>query len=159
MSRRVHTEKWTQPCLYPGGARETVTTAQKGNNQIVIKCRRGFIKLALRYGCDLIPAYSFGETNGYDAYEFGAARFHKPFHSFMMAVFGLAGCRLRNVIPMEADVTTVIGAPIRVRQTDSPSEEEISELSQQYQDAMLALWDQYKDQYMTDRTTEMEVVN
>lgn len=48
--------------LLPGGAAEAFY-CRPGNYRIVLKKRKGFIKLALKNGSPLVPVLSFGETD------------------------------------------------------------------------------------------------
>ena len=49
----------------PGGALEALN-ADPNQIRLVLNRRKGFIKLALRFGSDLVPTFSFGETFIYD---------------------------------------------------------------------------------------------
>lgn len=51
--------------LVIGGARESYN-CKPGIYKIVLKHRKGFVKLALRNGAPLVPVFSFGETELYD---------------------------------------------------------------------------------------------
>ena len=46
--------------LVPGGAHEARNWA-KDEMRLYLKKRKGFIKLALRFGVDLVPTFSFNE--------------------------------------------------------------------------------------------------
>ena len=50
--------------IYVGGLKEQIKTRYNSNTtDIVIKDRKGFVKLALENGAKLIPTYCFGETD------------------------------------------------------------------------------------------------
>ena len=51
--------------LVPGGAQESLN-CDKGEVRLILKQRKGFIKLALRCGADLLPCFTFGENSIYD---------------------------------------------------------------------------------------------
>ena len=51
--------------LVPGGAPESLN-CDKGEVRLILKEKKGFIKLALRCGADLVPAFTFGENTIYD---------------------------------------------------------------------------------------------
>mmetsp|Transcript_2070 Transcript_2070/g.4191 ORF Transcript_2070/g.4191 Transcript_2070/m.4191 type:complete len:207 (+) Transcript_2070:13-633(+) len=55
----------TAMLVYPGGMDEQIMT-EKGKERIYLKKRMGFIKLALREGCEVCPVYAFGESDLYD---------------------------------------------------------------------------------------------
>lgn len=48
-----------------GGARESLD-AQPHSLKLVLKRRKGFVKLAIRTGADLVPVLAFGENDLYD---------------------------------------------------------------------------------------------
>ena len=51
--------------LVVGGARE-VMYADHDRIELVMSRRKGFIRLAMKHGRDLVPTFSFGETLVYD---------------------------------------------------------------------------------------------
>ena len=61
-------EKGVAAVLIPGGALEALIT-DKDKIRLVINRRKGFIKLALRFGVDLVPVFSFGEQYIYDQFQ------------------------------------------------------------------------------------------
>lgn len=54
----------TAMLVYPGGMDEQIMTV-RGEERIYLKKRKGFIKLALREGCEVCPVYAFGESDLY----------------------------------------------------------------------------------------------
>ena len=58
-------KKGVASVLVPGGALEALN-ADPNQIRLVLNRRKGFIKLALRFGSDLVPTFSFGETFIYD---------------------------------------------------------------------------------------------
>ena len=51
--------------LVPGGAQESLN-CDKGEVRLILKQRKGFIKLAIRCGVNLVPCFTFGENSIYD---------------------------------------------------------------------------------------------
>eukprot|EP00485_Elphidium_margaritaceum_P000797 CAMPEP_0202688628 /NCGR_PEP_ID=MMETSP1385-20130828/4111_1 /ASSEMBLY_ACC=CAM_ASM_000861 /TAXON_ID=933848 /ORGANISM="Elphidium margaritaceum" /LENGTH=358 /DNA_ID=CAMNT_0049343647 /DNA_START=48 /DNA_END=1124 /DNA_ORIENTATION=+ len=51
--------------LMPGGFNE-LALLKKDCDGVCIKNRKGFIKYALQYGCNVLPAYTFGECSTYN---------------------------------------------------------------------------------------------
>ena len=49
-------------CLVVGGAPEALL-AKPGKPEIILEPRKGFIKLALQLGTDLVPVFGFGEND------------------------------------------------------------------------------------------------
>ena len=58
-------EKGTAAVLVPGGALEALNS-DPDKIRLVLNRRKGFIKLALKHGVDLVPTFSFGEAFIYD---------------------------------------------------------------------------------------------
>jgi hypothetical protein len=50
--------------LIPGGSEELLES-NPDQEIVVIAKRKGFIRLALMYGCDLVPCYAFGVNDLY----------------------------------------------------------------------------------------------
>lgn len=51
-----------------GGARESLD-ASPGSLKLVLKKRKGFVKLAIRQGADLVPVLAFGENDLYEQFD------------------------------------------------------------------------------------------
>ena len=49
-----------------GGASESLNVGDKEKVKLYIIRRKGFIKLALQYGRDLVPVFGFGENDMYE---------------------------------------------------------------------------------------------
>ncbi|KAI8464773.1 MAG: diacylglycerol acyltransferase [Monoraphidium minutum] len=53
--------------LFPGGASEAVEAAE-GENRVILGRRKGFARLALQAGADLVPVACFGESDLFHVY-------------------------------------------------------------------------------------------
>ena len=51
--------------VYPGGETEQLLTI-RGKERVYLSGRKGFIKLALERGCEVVPVYAFGESDLYE---------------------------------------------------------------------------------------------
>ncbi|EPY89494.1 2-acylglycerol O-acyltransferase 2 [Camelus ferus] len=51
-----------------GGAQEALN-ARPGSNMLLLRNRKGFIRLALMHGASLVPIFSFGDNDLFDQYE------------------------------------------------------------------------------------------
>jgi hypothetical protein len=56
-------------CLCSGGEKEQLMT-KPNQHKIFLRTRKGFVKLALQYGTDLVPMYAFGENELYECSDF-----------------------------------------------------------------------------------------
>lgn len=152
-----------------GGARESLD-ALPGSLQLVLKRRKGFIKLAIRTGADLVPVLSFGEN---DLYEQVSSDHHPIIHKFQMLMkytlgFTIPLFHARGVfnydvgmMPYRRPLNIVVGRPIQVVQpqnTDELDDNYINELHDRYVGELQHLWDQWKDVFAKDRVSELEIV-
>ncbi|CUG47678.1 diacylglycerol acyltransferase, putative [Bodo saltans] len=134
--------------LVPGGATEALY-AGPGHNTLVLKNRRGFIKLALEVGADLVPVYSFGEN---DCYNQAASVFPwlKRVQAKFQKVFGLSLPMVTHVIPKPVKITTVMGKPIPVKKVENPSDAEVDALLTLYIEKITEHFYAHCDKYIVD---------
>jgi 2-acylglycerol O-acyltransferase 2 len=74
-----------------GGARESLD-AQPHTLRLVLRCRKGFIKLAIRTGADLVPVLAFGENDLYDQV---TSESHPAIHRWQLGVKKAMGFTVR----------------------------------------------------------------
>jgi 2-acylglycerol O-acyltransferase 2 len=149
-----------------GGARESLE-AQPGLMRLILKERKGFIKLAVRCGADLVPVLAFGENNLYDQLQPQEHPYMHRIQMFLLKVwkFTLPFLHGRGVfnydvglMPYRTPLNVVVGAPIKVRQSSSINSEEINRLHGLYVAELQKLWDRYKDEFAPDRKEEMQIL-
>ena len=152
-----------------GGARESLE-AQPGTLRLILNGRKGFVKMALRTGADLVPVVAFGENDLYDQL---TAQTHPKVHKvqmFVLRVFkftlpALHGRGLLNydvgLMPYRRPVNIVIGKPIEVTKAQGaqPKQEDINRLHELYVREVEALWDTYKDRFAPDRKEELDIIS
>lgn len=152
-----------------GGARESLE-AQPGHLRLILRDRKGFVKMALRTGADLVPVLSFGENDLYD--QLSPKQYPLVHHvqMFILKVFkftlpAMHGRGVLNydvgLMPYRRPVNVVVGKPIRIDAAHGPNppQEEIDRLHELYVHEIQRLWDTYKDEFAKDRTAEMEIVS
>nr|ATB53146.1 diacylglycerol acyltransferase [Nannochloropsis oceanica strain IMET1] len=135
--------------LYPGGSKEIYTTdPYTPETTLVLKIRKGFIRMALRYGCALVPVYTFGEKYAY--HRLGQAT---GFARWLLAVlkvpFLIFWGRWGTFMPLkETQVSVVVGTPLRVPKIEGePSPEVVEEWLHKYCDEVQALFRRHKHKY------------
>lgn len=152
-----------------GGARESLE-AQPGTLRLILKGRKGFVKMALRSGADLVPVMGFGENDLYDQL---SPKTHPLVHKiqmFTLKVFkftlpALHGRGLLNydvgLMPYRRPVNVVIGKPIKVHSAPGhqPTAEEIDYYHELYIQELENLWETYKDDFVPGRVSEMEIAS
>lgn len=133
--------------LVVGGAEESILSRPR-TNDLVLKKRKGFVKIALETGSSLVPVYGFGETNSYESL---SCVNHPTYHSWEQIIKrytkitlpGIAGRGPFGVWPLRRPIFVVIGAPIEVPKIPSPTEANIEFYHQKYMTNLLALYDEY----------------
>jgi len=149
-----------------GGARESLET-RPGTLRLVLRRRKGFVKLAVRAGADLVPVLAFGENDIYTQLD----REHHPWlYKAQLALKKLLGFTLPafhargifnydvGIQPYRRPINVVVGRPIRVMQQAAPDKEYVEELHQCYVNELKWIWDEYKDVFARERIAEMEIV-
>lgn len=141
--------------LVPGGALEALNS-DSDRIRLVLNRRKGFVKLALRYGVDLVPTFSFGENFIYDQVKAYDGSRMKRFQTwaekwvgFTPVMFFGRGIFQYNygILPHRKPVTVVVGTPIPVSKVEQPSGEQIEALHKQYIEALQQLYEDNKSKY------------
>lgn len=150
-----------------GGARESLE-AQPRTTRLIINERKGFVKLAIRTGADLVPVMAFGENDLYDQLD---PHKHPWLHGLQRHVLRvwkftvplLHGRGIFNydvgMMPYRRPLNIVVGRPIKVVQADNPDNAEVDRLHDLYVEELRAVWDRYKDEFARDRIGEMEFLS
>lgn len=145
--------------IFPGGAHEGLYGHPHVDRLDLIR-KRGFIRLAMKRGVNVVPCYTFNEVDGWDQLSdksFGpvARSIRWVFNRF----WGLTLPIVTNFLPNWAPSTlvTVIGAPIELPHDMNPSEETLSRYSSVYMDALSKLYNKHAPMYNTQQR-KMEIV-
>lgn len=147
-----------------GGARESLE-AQPKTLRLVIKERKGFIKLALQTGADLVPVLAFGENDLYDQLDphehpwlHGLQRYFLKAWKFTVPLLHGRGIFNYDVglMPYRRPLNIVVGKPIPVVQSGNPENTEINRLHDLYVEELQKVWDRYKDEFASHRKEEMQ---
>ncbi|KAI9440664.1 DAGAT-domain-containing protein [Lactarius indigo] len=142
-----------------GGAAESLS-AHPGTADLTLRRRLGFIKLAIREGADLVPVFSFGENDIYQQMpnEKGTTlyKIQKKFQN----VFGftLPLFHGRGILNCER-IIAVIGRPVHVKKTNSPTVEQIREVQEAYIAELMRIWNTYKDEFARTRRRELSIID
>ena len=95
-----------------GSEAESLATAT-GEDKVVLEGRYGFVRLALSWGCPLVPVYGVGVTDLYTTYSFAASTrrwLSKTAHIALPLFTG----RWWSPIPHKVPVKVLVGKPIEV---------------------------------------------
>ncbi|MCJ1253099.1 diacylglycerol O-acyltransferase 1 [Lignoscripta atroalba] len=149
-----------------GGAAESLD-AQPYSLRLVLKKRKGFIKLAIRTGADLVPVLSFGENELYDQVRSDS---HPLIHKaqivlkkalgFTIPLFHARGVFNYDIgmMPYRRPLNVVVGRPIKVAQHAQPHEAYVDEIHGLYVRELERIWGEWKDVFASERTGELEIV-
>ncbi|RFU24435.1 hypothetical protein B7463_g11907, partial [Scytalidium lignicola] len=149
-----------------GGARESLD-AQPYTMKLVLKCRKGFVKMGIRCGADLVPVLAFGENDLYDQYQVDE---HPYIHKFQMLVKKFLGFTVPlfhargvfnydvGLMPYRRSINIVVGRPVKVVQSSKPSPEEVDRVHSEYIGELQRLWDLWKDDFAPHRKGELQII-
>lgn len=141
-----------------GGAQEALYM-RPNEYKIVLKKRKGFIKLAIRNGASLVPVFSFGELDLYDAPANPPGSKLRRWQDLVKAVTGIAPTKFigrgffqysYGMIPRRKTLNLVFGAPIDVVKTAEPSEELVDEYHQKFTDGLIDLFETNKVKFIKE---------
>lgn len=144
-----------------GGAAESLA-ATPGINTVVMKQRKGFVKVALEYGADLVPVYSFGENELFHQVIFTEGSVGRRLQDLFKKIVGFAPCifvgeRL-TWLPYRNPVTTVVGSPISVPMSPLPSEKEVDYYHGLYMEALTKLFHEHKVSCGLSESHELRII-
>lgn len=149
-----------------GGARESLD-AQPHSLRLVLKRRKGFIKLAIRTGADLVPVLAFGENELYDQVQ---SEQHPLIHRMQLVVKKVMGFTIPlfhargvfnydiGLMPYRRPLNIVVGKPIKVVRQGKPDDAYVDEIHALYVSELERIWQEWKDQFAMERTSELEIV-
>ncbi|TKS93357.1 2-acylglycerol O-acyltransferase 2-A [Collichthys lucidus] len=138
-----------------GGAPEALD-ARPGALTLQVRNRKGFIKLALKHGAQLVPVFSFGENELFDQMENPTGSPLRKLQNRLQSIMGVAMPLFHargvfqysfGLMPYRKPIYTVVGKPISVVQTPSPSSEDIECLHKVYLQSLTELFEQHKQTY------------
>ncbi|XP_055327799.1 2-acylglycerol O-acyltransferase 2-A-like [Paramacrobiotus metropolitanus] len=146
----------TAIAIVVGGAKE-VFDAQPGNTNLVLKNRKGFVKMAIQHGAHLVPTFAFGENDIYRlVFNSQPGSWARRIQRLFQVKSGYApvlftGRGVFNytfgILPHRRPITVVVGSPIPTVQNDHPSQEEIDITHRRYLDELRMLFDTHKHLY------------
>ncbi|KAL2046020.1 hypothetical protein N7G274_001467 [Stereocaulon virgatum] len=149
-----------------GGARESLD-AQPHSLRLVLKRRKGFVKLAIRTGADLVPVLAFGENELYDQVQ---PEQHPLIHKMQLVVKKVLGFTVPlfhargvfnydvGMMPYRRPLNVVVGRPIKVEQASKPADDYVDELHGMYVKELERIWEEWKDEFAMERTEELAIV-
>ncbi|XP_041509388.1 2-acylglycerol O-acyltransferase 2-like isoform X1 [Microtus oregoni] len=135
-----------------GGSQEALD-ARPGAYRLLLKNRKGFIRLALIYGAALVPIFSFGENNLFNQVENTSGSLLRRVQNRLQKIMGISLPLFHGrgvfqysfgFMPFRQPINTVVGKPIQVPKTLQPSEREVNQLHQRYINELCKLFEEHK---------------
>uniref|UniRef100_A0A4W2FJ92 Acyltransferase n=1 Tax=Bos indicus x Bos taurus TaxID=30522 RepID=A0A4W2FJ92_BOBOX len=148
-----------------GGVKEALN-GRPGAYKLVLRNRKGFIRLALTHGAALVPIFSFGENDIFDQVENSPGSWLHWFQDqllkttrFFIPLFYGRGVFQYSFgfMPYRRPITTVVGKPIEVQKTPHPSQEEVDRLHQRYMKELSNLFKAHKLKYNVPKDQHLEL--
>ncbi|ETV84621.1 hypothetical protein H257_03774 [Aphanomyces astaci] len=140
--------------VYPGGSKEIFLTDPKSKQTtLVLNKRLGFIRLAVRYGADIVPTFVFGEKWMYNIWNPPKSVRHFFLSTLkvpLLLFWGRGFTWLPKRLTGKRKFGVVHGKPIPVVQNENPTEEELVKIHTLYVEELNDLFLRYKAQFGYD---------
>jgi len=120
-------------------------TTSKQTVVLFLNQRKGFIKLALQCGLDLVPVFTFGEIETFHQARWGHQWRLRISRYVKIPVTLIWGKYI--ILPRLTPLTVVVGVPIPVEKDSNPSQEKIDQLHAKYVEALRTLFEEQKVKY------------
>ena len=85
-----------------------------GRDVLVLQKRKGFVRLALSYGCPLVPVYGVGVNDLYSTYDLGTLSFRRWFQKVSGVALPIFHGRFFSPLPYKVEINVLVGEPIPV---------------------------------------------
>jgi hypothetical protein len=127
--------------LYVGGMAELFLSCEN-EEKLYLKNRKGFIKLALQEGVDVIPIYMFGNTSVLSVLK-------TPTLSYISRKFGVSLTYIwgRWYLPLPRDrkILYVSGKPLGMPQIQNPTQQDLDKWHAKYCQEVTRIFEKYKE--------------
>ncbi|XP_076288415.1 2-acylglycerol O-acyltransferase 1 [Lasioglossum baleicum] len=142
--------------LIVGGASESLE-CQPRTYRILVRRRKGFVKIALKNGTPLVPVFSFGETDIYDQLYGSEGSTLRRAQNYIRKKVGMAPIILMGrgffqysfgIIAQRRPITVVVGSPIDLPKIPEPTAEQIDEYHEIFVQRLVELFENNKHKYV-----------
>ncbi|KAM6056916.1 diacylglycerol O-acyltransferase 2-like [Theristicus caerulescens] len=150
-----------------GGAAESLS-CRPGVTTLILKNRKGFVRMALQHGAYLVPSFSFGENDLFRQVVFEEGSWMRSIQQRFQKMMGFAPCifygrgltsvRSRGFLPYARPITTVVGEPVTVPKIEDPSCETVDMYHEMYIHSLLKLFNENKTKYGMSETDELHIL-
>ncbi|CAM5073108.1 unnamed protein product [Natator depressus] len=149
-----------------GGAQEALD-ARPGAFTLLLKNRKGFIRLAIEHGAPLVPVFSFGENELFDQVDNPKGSWLRRTQHRLQQIMGISLPLFHargmfqysfGLLPYRRPIFTVVGKPIKVEKKHNPSQEEVDRLHQTYIEELCKLFEEHKTKYNVPEDRHLEFI-
>ncbi|XP_041970330.1 2-acylglycerol O-acyltransferase 2-A-like isoform X1 [Aricia agestis] len=142
--------------LMVGGAAEALNS-HPGEYTVVLKRRKGFIRVAMKSGAPLVPVFSFGEPDVYRPLDNPQDSWTRKIQEKVREITGISPIFLIGrgifqysfgILPMRAPINVVVGAPMEVERNLDPTDEEVNAVHAQFTEKLIQLFESEKSKYL-----------
>jgi 2-acylglycerol O-acyltransferase 2 len=150
-----------------GGARESMIAEPK-TLRLMVKDRKGFVKLALRTGADLVPVLAFGENDLYAHIDSGKYPLVQKVQQLVKNATGwemplFVGQGFWNgswgLLPYRTPIDVVVGRPVDVGgKMEIPSIVEIDRVHGLYVEELERMWKEWKGKFPAADGVELQLL-
>jgi acyl-CoA synthetase (AMP-forming)/AMP-acid ligase II len=136
-------EKGRSVGMVPGGIAE-MFSLRREEEALAVLSRKGFVKIALETGCQIVPCYCFGNSQTFSS---GSTPWLAALSRMLRTSLILFWGRFGLPIPHRTPLLTVVGKPLLCPKVENPSPELINEYHELYLRETRRIYDTYKNTY------------
>ncbi|XP_059677275.1 2-acylglycerol O-acyltransferase 2 [Gavia stellata] len=149
-----------------GGAQEALD-ARPGSCTLLLKNRKGFVRLAIEHGTPLVPIFSFGENDLFEQVRNPKGSWLRQLQHRLQQIMGISLPLFHargifqysfGLVPYRRPICTVVGKPIPVQRKCRPSEEEVDQVHQKYLNELCKLFEEHKAKYNVPEDKHLEFI-
>ncbi|KFZ54873.1 2-acylglycerol O-acyltransferase 2 [Antrostomus carolinensis] len=149
-----------------GGAQEALD-ARPGSYTLLLKNRKGFVRLAMEHGTPLVPIFSFGENDLFEQVRNPKGSWLRQLQHRLQQIMGISLPLFHargifqysfGLIPYRRPIYTVVGKPIPVQRKHRPSKEEVDQVHQKYLNELCKLFEEHKAKYNIPEDKHLEFI-
>ncbi|NXY81605.1 MOGT2 acyltransferase, partial [Alcedo cyanopectus] len=149
-----------------GGAQEALD-ARPGSYTLLLKNRKGFVRLAIQNGTPLVPVFSFGENDLFEQVRNPKGSWLRQLQHRLQQIMGISLPLFHargvfqysfGLIPYRRPICTVVGKPIPVKRKQRPSKEEVDQVHQKYLNELSKLFEEHKAKYNIPEDRHLEFI-
>lgn len=135
--------------LLPGGVQEQLLVVPDGTETVLLRSRKGFVRLAVETGSPLVPVFVFGERQAYKLNDGVFLSISRALKRLLGIGLPLPRGRWWTMMWLPTALTIVVGRPLepppRAAEAGPPTDAEVDALHARFCDAMAALHEEHKE--------------